>query len=102
MINLLKNKTGEEPVDRNAYYTTVILNIIAFLGETEGMLQRLSLESGLMPQQLRDDMTDPEVQAGIVDFLLNDETLLIQFCENHRVSPLEIWKIRLKLPGAPV
>ncbi|MGI4851212.1 MAG: DUF3572 family protein [Janthinobacterium lividum] len=102
MINLLKNKSGNEPQNSSSYQTIFILNVIAFLGESEGMLEALSLESGILPNQLRDDMTHPEVQAGIVDFLLSNESLLIQFCENHRILPAEVWKIRLKLPGAPV
>lgn len=102
MINLLKNKPDDRSQDVKEYQNTFILNVIAHLGESEGMLERLTLESGLLPNQLRDEMTQPEVQAGIIDFLLSDEPLLIQFCENHRILPAEIWKIRLKLPGAPV
>lgn len=102
MINLLKNKIDNGREKAESYHTLFILNIIAFLGESEGMLERLSFESGILPDQLRNDMTHPEVQAGIVDFLLNNETLLIQFCENHRILPLEVWKIRFKLPGAPI
>ena len=106
MVNLLKNKgdRGKKGLgqDIGSHHTVLILNIVTHLGVSEGMLERLSLESGILPNQLRHEIMNPEVQAGIVDFLLNNEPELLQFCEAYRVLPAEVWKMRLKLPGAPV
>ena len=99
---MLNNKTDFTNKNLESHQTTVILNIITFLVKAEGMLERLSLESGILPDQLRQNITHPEIQAGIVDFLLNNESVLIQFCENYQILPAEVWKIRFKLPGAPV
>ena len=102
MVNLLKNKTDATQQNLESHHTILVLNIITYLSECEGMLERLSLESGILPNQLRHEMMNPEVQAGVVDFLLNNEPQLVQFCENYHILPADIWKMRLKLPGAPV
>ncbi len=78
----------------------LIINLIIFLGRQDGLLQKLSLETGLLPDHLYQNLMAPEIQAGIMDFLFNHEDLLIKFCEENHLTVEETWRIRLMLPGA--
>ena len=87
--------------EASSFKEELCLKLIGFLGAQEGALQKLSLESGLTPGQLYGELMSPFVQGGILDFLLSNEGLLMMFCSEENITPQEIWKLRLQLPGAP-
>lgn len=55
--------------------------------------------SGLAPDDLRRGIADPVFQAGVLDFALADESLLIAFAANAGINPASIMQARAKMPG---
>ncbi len=77
------------------------LNAVAFIIDDEQLISRFLSVSGLSPNDMRKNLQRPETMAAIVDFLLEDEQALVQFCQDYNLPPEKIWQARLKLPGSP-
>ncbi len=78
---------------------TVALQAIAFIGADERAINALMAQSGIGVDDLREQITNPEFLAGILDFLLNDEGALLAFCEASDLAPEFVVKARRHLPG---
>jgi len=66
---------------------TIALNVLGFLMGNETRLERFMTLSGLDPRALKDNASDPVFLAGILDYLLQDETLVYLFAEEYNLSP---------------
>ena len=55
--------------------------------------------TGMDPAELRACIEDPAVLAGVLDYLLSDEALLLRFCQEAGVRPEEPARARARLPG---
>tara|TARA_R110002110_G_scaffold228424_1_gene443815 strand:+ start:147 stop:425 length:279 start_codon:yes stop_codon:yes gene_type:complete len=66
---------------------TVALNVLNFLADDEERLQRFMTLSGMEPQTLKDNASDPVFLAGILDYLLQDETLVYMFADAYNTTP---------------
>jgi len=66
---------------------TIALNVLNFLTSNETRLERFMTLSGLDPAALKDNAGDPVFLAGILDYLLQDETLVYMFAEEYNLSP---------------
>lgn len=67
----------------------------------QDLLIRFLQQSGSIVDDLHNIHTNPELMAAILDFLLENEQDLINFCREQQCTPHNIWKHRLLLPGAP-
>ncbi len=65
---------------------TLALRALAFLANSEGALERLLDQSGLDSSTLRDRADDPEFLVSLLDFLLVNEGLLVDFCHDESVD----------------
>jgi len=73
-------------VDQNEA-ETIALNVLNFLLGNETRLERFMTLSGMDPQALKNNASDPVFLAGILDYLLQDETLVYLFVEEYNLSP---------------
>lgn len=78
---------------------TLGIRALAFLAGDPAALGRFLAASGIGPQDLRDLADDPALLAGVLDFLLGDEALLLAFCESEQIAPDMPGKARRLLPG---
>ncbi len=74
--------------------------IIAYLASDEKCLSWLMNETGLGIEELRMAPDDPNTLAGILDFLLAHEDILIDCCKAQGIDPTLPAKIRPFFPGA--
>ena len=58
-------------------------------GEPEG-LERLFAASGLDLAALKEAAGDRELRRAVVEFLLSQEDLLLRFCEEKSIPPLDV------------
>ncbi|MFN3233642.1 MAG: DUF3572 domain-containing protein [Alphaproteobacteria bacterium] len=79
---------------------TVALQALAFIAMDEDALNGLLNLTGLDIGTLRLRANDPELQAGVLDYLLQHEPRLLAFCEHIDVKPDTPAKARALLPGA--
>jgi hypothetical protein len=78
---------------------TLALQALGFIATADGALQRLMDQSGLDREELRTRATDPILQVALLDFLLSNEALLIDFCETASVDAEAVHMARHILGG---
>ena len=79
---------------------TLALEALAYLAADERRLGALLVQAGWSLADLRAQPGNPAVLAGILDFLLSDERLVLGFCEATGAAPEAPKAARRALPGA--
>lgn len=79
--------------------SVIAMKLLGFMAADEDILGRFMGLSGLAPDDLRQGINDPAFQAGVLDFVLADESLLIVFAANAGIDPASIMQARAKMPG---
>jgi Protein of unknown function (DUF3572) len=77
----------------------IALKCLVFLAEDEQRVNRFMSLSGLSPGDLRAGANQPEFLAGVLDYLLSDEKLLLAFIGSHGLEPEIPGLARRLLPG---
>ena len=90
----LNRPAGEDP-------ETVAIQALSFLAAKPEELSRFLSLSGFDPTELRQLAADQTFLGGILDFLLQDEALLLVFAEESGLAPTAIGRARRRLAGAP-
>lgn len=78
------------------------LRALAYLAADADRLGRFLALTGIGPADIRARLDDPLFLAGILDHLLSDERLLIEFAKNSDIDPAAVQAARRKLPGEAV
>lgn len=78
---------------------TIALQMLGFLASDGERLERFMATAGLTPQGLRAAAADPQFLAGVMDYLLADQSLLLAFAESVDLSPHKVMAARRHLPG---
>ena len=81
---------------------TLALEALAYLASDERRLGALLAQAGWTLPELRAGVSDPLVLAGILDFVLGDERLVVGFCEASGCSPEAPMRARRALPGSSI
>ena len=79
--------------------TVIALEALEHLAADDVLLRRFMAESGLDQATLGAEAANPAFLAGVLDFLLADETALTAFCEAAALEPELPMRARLLLPG---
>lgn len=74
----------------------------SFIAANEDYLSQFLSLSGASLQDLRLRLQDPDFLGSILDFLLNQEDLLLAFCAQNNLTPQNVWKARASFPGMPL
>jgi hypothetical protein len=77
---------------------TMSLNMIAFLMSDEERADGFFGTTGLSPDDLRAGVGQPSFLGGVMDYLLEREELLIAFCTDNNIDPMQPIRIRQALP----
>jgi len=75
------------------------LNALAFLAQSQDVIDRFVQTSGIDPADLRHRAGDADVLAAVLDYLLADDTLLTAFCEAHSLGPRDVHLARRAVGG---
>ncbi|MGH6876923.1 MAG: DUF3572 domain-containing protein [Rhizomicrobium sp.] len=73
------------------------LKALTFLADSPGDLARFVALSGISPADLRTRAGDCDVLAGVLDFLLGDDPLLLRFCAWQMVDAKDVHLMRAHL-----
>ncbi|MEJ1969575.1 MAG: DUF3572 domain-containing protein [Rhizomicrobium sp.] len=76
------------------------LKALGFLANSEDALDRFTALSGLDRGTLRERAGEAEMLASVLDFLLSDEALLVDFCHGESCDPKAIHMARHVLGGS--
>ena len=79
---------------------TLSLDLITFLAQDEERFERFLAHSGLGPDDFRARLAQPSFQAMVLDQVLQDQSLVLEFTAAHSLKPEAVLAARRKLPGA--
>jgi hypothetical protein len=88
------------PAAENA--ETIALQALAWLASEEDHLARFMGLAGLSVDELRARASEPAFLGGVLDFVLENEALLVAFAQAAELKPEAVARVRRQLPGAPV
>jgi hypothetical protein len=77
----------------------IALKALTFLASDGDRLGAFLAACGLGPADLKSGAHNPQFLAGVMDYLLGDESLLLIFAENGGIDPGAIAGARRFLPG---
>jgi Protein of unknown function (DUF3572) len=69
---------------------TIALNGLAFLAAQQDHFDRFVLGAGLEPSALHARASDPGFLQAVIDFLLKDDILLMDFCREQELDARDI------------
>ncbi len=78
---------------------TIALQALAFIAKDDELLAQFLAFSGLSPQDLKSRFRDPDFLGGVLDMILGDDAVLLDFCNAVSLSPDTLVKARRTLPG---
>jgi hypothetical protein len=79
---------------------TIALKALGYLAADEELLEPFLASTGLVVADLRAGATDSAFLAGILDYFLQNEALLLAFAGASELAPETIVRARQRLPGA--
>jgi hypothetical protein len=87
------------PADENA--EAAALAALAYLLADDDRAARFLTMTGLAAAELRHHAADPAFLGGVLDFVLEDEPLLVGAAAAAGLRPERVAILRQRLPGAP-
>lgn len=78
---------------------TLALQAVAFLAGDDDRVSTFMAVSGISLDALRRSVGDKAMLAGILDYILANESLLLEFAENAGITPESVMRARQALPG---
>lgn len=76
------------------------IEALTFLAADSERISRFLGLTGIAPETLRQAAGEPHFLASVLDYLLNDEALLLAFAANHNHRPEAIATARRRLDPA--
>ena len=76
------------------------LQALGWIAGEENYLQALLERTGALGADLQARAADPEFLGAVVDFLLENEEILVAFCAAENIRPEQPMQARHVLPGA--
>jgi hypothetical protein len=81
---------------------TVAIQALGWIAADEERLARFMGLAGLSVDELRLRAAEPDFLGGVLDFVLENEALLVEFAGAAGLKPEALLRLRRELPGAPV
>jgi hypothetical protein len=78
---------------------TTALKALTFLANSDGALERFLAASGAGWEVVRERADEPEFLASLLDFLLSDEGLLVDFLDESKLDVRAVHMARHVLSG---
>ena len=78
---------------------TLAIQALSFLAQEPARLGTFLAESGLGPETIREAAQNPSFLVAVLDFILNDEGLIDDFCKALDLKPRQLIAAREALGG---
>lgn len=77
----------------------IALQALTFLADDPTRMAHFLSVSGLNPDDLRQALTQPDFQAGVLTHIVSDEQLLLVFTSSQGLQPETVMKAQVLLAG---
>ncbi len=81
--------------------TEIATDALLHLSRDPEQVGRFLAAAGIGPESIRTAAEEPGFLAGVLEFLMGDEALLLTYCENASIRPTMIAAARFALAGDP-
>ncbi len=78
----------------------VAIKALAFIADEHARLERFFALSGLSPAEVKMRAGDPAFLGGVLDFVLSEDSLVLQFADYTGMDAGAVTQARAVLPGA--
>lgn len=78
---------------------TIALQALSFLAKDDDLLSHFLAFTGLTPDELKKRFREPDLLGGVLDAILADDAILLDFCNSTSLSPNTVILARRALPG---
>ncbi len=75
---------------------------LIYLSQDADRIGRFLAVTGVGPVEIRNQVDDPVFLAGVLDFILADDAMVVDFAESASIEPEEPARARRLLPGGDV
>jgi len=82
------------------YAELIAVKAVQYLAQNPEALGGFLAYAGVGPADLKTAISSPEFLAGTLDYMMVDESVLMDFAQSMQLSPQDIVKARLCFPGA--
>ena len=88
------------PSETTSDSNVIALQLMAFIASSEERLERFSALSGIGLFEMQTGAQDPVFLGFMLDYALQEEALILEFAQNHEISPQTLVNARRNFPGA--
>lgn len=81
---------------------SIALQAAAWMAAESDMLGHFLGATGMSVQDLKERLADPEVLAAMIDFILMDDSTIIDCAAYCQIQPQDLATVRQCLPGGDV
>nr|WP_306267345.1 DUF3572 domain-containing protein [Pararhizobium sp. IMCC3301] len=81
----MKHKANFERTNRESAEATAV-QALGFLAQDKFVLERFLSVTGIAPDRVRQAAATPGFLAGVLDYIMQNESLLLTFSANHNVD----------------
>lgn len=78
---------------------TLAIQALGHLAQDKEVLERFLSITGLAPERIREAAATPGFLAGVLDYLMQNEALLLTFSENNNIKAESILAAHRQLSG---
>ncbi len=82
------------------YAELIAIKAVQYLAQNPESLGGFLAHAGVGPADLKTAISSPEFLAGTLDYMMVDESILMDFAQSMALAPQDIVKARLCFPGA--
>lgn len=80
---------------------TIALQALAFIAGDEDVLNAFIASCGCSLDEVKTSAADPAFLGGVLDFVLQDDRNVLEFCRSAGLEPSDLFRARHALPGSP-
>lgn len=85
--------------DDTEFAEALAIRALAHLAQDNEVLERFLSITGLAPDKIREAAASPGFLAGVLDYLMQNEALLLTFSENNNIEAESILAAHRQLSG---
>jgi hypothetical protein len=97
-----KRNTSDHKAKVGMDAENVAVQALFFLAADEARLGRFLAATGIGPGEIREAAREPRFLAGVLDHLMDDESVMLAFSQEMSIPPEQVSRARDMLSGPPI